>query len=80
MAAVPTVESTETLYVQNVRAVVNHLTRQHGFVLDAGDLLRLQHDYCAFYLYGPKIQYSSSRNSSVRAGASVSTSAVSFSL
>src|SRR2546422_4494125 len=27
------VESSEALYIQNVRAVVNHLTRQHGFVL-----------------------------------------------
>jgi hypothetical protein len=60
--AVAGVESTESLYVENVRAVVNHLTKKHTFVLDAGDLLRLQHDYRAFHLYGPKIQYSSSRN------------------
>ncbi len=64
--ALRNVESPEALYVQNVRAVVNHLTRQHGFVLDAGDLLRLQHDYRAFHLYGPAIQYSSSRNTGVR--------------
>ena len=67
-AAVSHAESSEALYVENVRAVVNHLTKKHGFVLDAGDLLRLQHDYRAFYLYGPKIQYSSSRNSGRRAG------------
>jgi hypothetical protein len=66
--AVAREEATEALYVENVRAVVNHLTKKHGFVLDAGDLLRLQHDYRAFYLYGPKIQYSSSRNSGLRAG------------
>jgi len=60
--AVARVESTEPLYVENVRAVVNHLTKKHSFVLDAGDLLRLQHDYRAFHLYGPRIQYSSSRN------------------
>ena len=61
-------ESTESLYVENVRAVVNHLTKKHTFVLDAGDLLRLQHDYRAFHLYGPKIQYSSSRNEGPRGG------------
>ena len=33
-----------------------------AFVLDADDLLRLQHDYRAFHLYGPKIQYSSNKN------------------
>ena len=37
-------------------------------MLDAGDLLRLQHDYRAFHLYGPKIQYSSSRNEGGRDG------------
>ena len=65
---VANVESSESLYVENVRAVVNHLTKNHTFVLDAGDLLRLQHDYRAFYLYGPKIQYSSSRNDGRRGG------------
>ena len=67
-AAVAREESSEAVYVENVRAVVNQLTKKHAFVLDAGDLLRLQHDYRAFYLYGPKIQYSSSRNSGRRAG------------
>jgi hypothetical protein len=55
-------ESSEALYVENVRAVVNHLTKTHTFTLDAGDLLRLQHDYRAFHLYGPGIKYSSSRH------------------
>jgi len=55
-------ETSEALYVENVRSVVTHLTKKHLFPLDAGDLLRLQHDYRAFHLYGPKIQYSSSRN------------------
>lgn len=60
------VESPEALYIENVRAVISHLTKRHSFVLDAGDLLRLQHDYRAFHLYGPAIQYSSSRNTGVR--------------
>ena len=50
------VGTSEEQYVANVRAVVNHLTRKHGFALSADDLLRLQHDYRAFYLYGPAIQ------------------------
>src|SRR5580704_1890217 len=61
------VDTSEEQYVTNVRAVVNHLTRKHGFALSADDLLRLQHDYRAFYLYGPGIQYSSSRNAGRRA-------------
>jgi len=67
-AAFADLESPEALYVENVRAVVNHLTKTHHFVLDAGDLLRLQHDYRAFHVYGPRIQYSSSRNEGVREG------------
>ncbi len=67
-AAFADLESPEARYVENVRAVVNHLTRTHHFVLDAGDLLRLQHDYRAFHVYGPHIQYSSSRNEGVRGG------------
>jgi hypothetical protein len=66
--AIAKVDSPESLYIENVRAVVNHLTKKHTFVLDAGDLLRLQHDYRAFHLYGPKIQYSSSRNDGRRGG------------
>jgi len=56
------VTTTESEYVANVRAVVSQLTRTHGFPLSAADLLRLQHDYRAFYLYGPAIQYSSNKN------------------
>ena len=41
---------------------MSHLTRTHGFPLSADDLLRLQHDYRAFFLYGPAIQYSSNKN------------------
>lgn len=66
--AFASVESTESLYVENVRAVIKQLTKTHAFVLDAGDLLRLQHDYRAFHLHGPKIQYSSSRNTGRRKG------------
>ena len=60
------VETSETLYVENVRAVVNHLMKKHGFALSADDTLRLQRAYRAFYNYGPAIQYSSSRSNGRR--------------
>jgi hypothetical protein len=60
------VETNESLYVENVRAVVNHLTKTHGFSLSADDTLRLQRAYRAFYTYGPAIQYSSTRSNGRR--------------
>jgi hypothetical protein len=65
-AAYAGVETSETLYVENLRAIVNHLVKTHGFALSADDLLRLQRAYRAFYLFGPEIQYSSSRNNGRR--------------
>ncbi len=55
-------ESTESLYVENLRAVVTHLTKMHGFSLAADDMLRLQRAHRAFYIHGPNIRYSSTRN------------------
>ena len=60
------VDTSETLYVENVRAVVNQLAKKHGFTLSADDTLRLQRAYRAFYTYGPTIQYSSSRSNGRR--------------
>lgn len=56
------VETTDALWATNVRAVINHLTKTHRFVLSADDFLRLQHIYRAFHVYGPQLQYSSTRN------------------
>jgi len=56
------VEPTDGLYSQNMRAIVRHLTRTHGFVLSSADTLRLQHIYTAISTYGPTIQYSTSQN------------------
>ena len=64
--AYATVETTEAAYVENVRAVVNHLVKTHGFALSADDMLRLQRTCRAFYTYGPDIQYSSTRGSGRR--------------
>jgi hypothetical protein len=60
------IETNETLYVQNLRAIVNHLVKKHGFTLAADDMLRLQRTYRAFYTHGPQIQYSSTRNNGRR--------------
>jgi hypothetical protein len=60
------VEASETLYVENVRAVVNRLVKEHGFSLSADDTLRLQRAYRAFFTYGPAIQYSSTRTNGRR--------------
>jgi hypothetical protein len=60
------VPSSDALYSQNMRAIVNHLVKAHGFHLGADDMLRLQHVYRAFYAYGPSIQYSSSQTAGRR--------------
>ena len=60
------VESSEALYVENLRAVVNDLSKTHGFALGADDMLRLQRTHRAFYTHGPDIQYSSTRSSGRR--------------
>lgn len=53
------VAATSTTYSENLRAIENLLVRTHGFLLSKDDLLGLTYVYNAFYLYGPKIQYSS---------------------
>ncbi len=60
------VPASDALYSQNMRAIVNHLVKTHGFQLGADDMLRLQHVYRAFYSYGPSIQYSSSQTAGRR--------------
>jgi hypothetical protein len=60
------VEPDESFFIQNQRAIVNLLVKQHGFVLSSGDMLRLQHIYRSFYRYGPAIQYSTTRNAGRR--------------
>jgi hypothetical protein len=60
--AYATAETNESLYIENLRAVVNQLAKTHGFALGADDTLRLQRTHRAFYTHGPGIQYSSTRN------------------
>jgi hypothetical protein len=60
------VESSDTLYSRNMRAIVNHLTKTHQFALSSADTLRMQHIYNAIYVYGPNIQYSTTQNAGRR--------------
>jgi hypothetical protein len=65
-AAFEKVESTDTLYSRNMRAIVNHLTKTHKFLLSSADILRLQHIFNAIYVYGPGIQYSTTQSAGRR--------------
>jgi hypothetical protein len=65
-AAYEKVESSDTLYSRNMRAIVNTLTKSHGFQLSSADVLRLQHIFNAIYVYGPGIQYSTTQTAGRR--------------
>jgi len=65
-AAYEKVESSDTLYSRNMRAIVNLLTKTHGFQLSSADILRLQHIFNAIYVYGPGIQYSTTQTAGRR--------------
>jgi hypothetical protein len=59
--AYATVESNQTLYQENLKAIHNELTTKHGFALAPEDLQGIEYVYNAFYTYGPEIRYSSSQ-------------------
>jgi hypothetical protein len=42
----------------NFEKITSHLTRTHGFTLDASDIASLRYVYEAFYAIGPNISYS----------------------
>ena len=48
------------MFSENLQAIDTLLTRKHGFALSNDDLEGIKYVYNAFFLYGPKIQYSSS--------------------
>lgn len=47
------------IFNENLQAIDNLLARKHGFALSNDDLEGIESVYSAFFLYGPKIQYSS---------------------
>jgi hypothetical protein len=52
--------SSADVYKANLQAIVNHLTKTHGFPLSSEDLAGVEYVYHAFYWFGPAINYSSS--------------------
>ena len=57
IAAYAAVAPGETLYRQNLTAIVRRLTRDHHFMLTSDDLISLNYVYRAFFSEGPDIQY-----------------------
>jgi hypothetical protein len=47
------------MFNENLQAIDNLLTKKHGFALSNDDLEGIKYVYSAFFMYGPKIQYSS---------------------
>jgi hypothetical protein len=64
------VQTSETLYQQNVEAIRNHLTKKRGLELSDDDLKGIEYVAYSFYWFGPGIHYSSSNG---RGGRSMPT-------
>ena len=58
-AAYSKIDSSETLYRENLKAIDERLAATHGFALSPDDLQGIEYVYHAFYQYGPALQYSS---------------------
>jgi hypothetical protein len=50
------------LFKENLEAIDNLLVKKHGFALSSDDVEGIKYVYNAFFLYGPKIQYSSTNS------------------
>jgi hypothetical protein len=60
VSAFGTVQSSEFLYKDNLKAIEDHLTRKHGFSLTDDDLSGIEYVYQQFFRFGPTITYQSS--------------------
>ena len=56
--AYASVGGSERLYTETLATVRNHLVTTRGFRLAEGDLLGIEYVFRAFFVFGPKIQYS----------------------
>jgi hypothetical protein len=56
-AAFGAVESTQELYDQTWKAMIDLLTRQHGSALAAGDVSGIEHVFSSFSTIGPTLSY-----------------------
>ena len=53
------VQQSEALYQENVKAVIDWLTKRHGFALSASDVRGIEYVYHdAFFVAGPNLDYS----------------------
>ena len=57
--AFASVEKSEALYNDNLKAIQNHLAGKHGFALSDIDRAGVEYVYNAFSTFGPQIQYAS---------------------
>ena len=57
--AFSSVEKSEALYTENLKAIQNHLAAKHGFALSDIDRAGIEYVYNAFSTFGPQIQYAS---------------------
>jgi len=55
------VETSETLYKENLAAIQAHLSKAHEFPLSKSDLDGIEYVYYNFYWFGPFLTYSSSQ-------------------
>jgi hypothetical protein len=53
-------EPSQALYSENVQAIHERLTSEHGFPLSVEDTRGIEHIYHAFFQFGPNINYASS--------------------
>src|SRR5262249_41939741 len=58
-AAFWNIDTSDSLYEENLKAIDRVLTEKHHFALSQDDLQGIEYVYHAFYWYGPRIQYSS---------------------
>ncbi len=58
-AAFKNVESSETLYKDNLKAIDDLLLTKHHFALSDGDVQGVEYVYHAFFNFGPALNYSS---------------------
>lgn len=62
------VATSDEHYRRNLRAIVAHLTRRHGFALSPDDLEQLETIYFAFFWEGPALRYSTMASGISRRG------------
>ena len=66
--AFATVEQSEALYTENLKAIRDLLVTTHGFALSEIDQQGLEYVYGAFSTFGPRIQYASTGSGFVGGG------------